>query len=63
MQRGRIAQTTAKNGYKFSALVTAIVQSDPFRMRRGDASSATPAPKSSPKKKTNSAKKRLASTR
>jgi hypothetical protein len=59
-----IAQATAKNGYKFSALVTAIVQSDPFRMRRGDTSSAAaPAPKSSPKKKLNSAKKRLVSAR
>ena len=31
-----IVETTAKNGYKFSALVTAIVQSDPFRKQRGD---------------------------
>jgi hypothetical protein len=31
-----IAKTTAASGYKFSALVTAIVQSDPFRLRRGD---------------------------
>jgi hypothetical protein len=31
----RIAAETAKDGYKFSALVTAIVKSDPFRMRRG----------------------------
>ena len=26
----------AKNGYKFSSLVTAVVMSDPFRKRRGD---------------------------
>ncbi len=31
-----IVETTAKNGYKFSALITAIVQSDPFRKQRGD---------------------------
>lgn len=31
-----IALATAKKGYRFSALVTAIVQSEPFRMRRGD---------------------------
>lgn len=32
-----VVQTTSKNGYKFSALVTAIVLSDPFRKQRGDA--------------------------
>lgn len=31
-----IAAATAKNGYRFSALVTAVVQSEPFRLRRGD---------------------------
>lgn len=31
-----IVATTAKNGYKFSALIIAIVQSDPFRKQRGD---------------------------
>ena len=31
-----IVETDAKNGYKFSALVTAIVLSDPFRKQRGD---------------------------
>ncbi len=31
----RIQAETAKGGYKFSALVTAIVKSDPFRLRRG----------------------------
>ena len=30
-----ITADLAKNGYKFSALITAIVQSDPFRLRRG----------------------------
>ncbi len=35
-----IAKTTAVSGYKFSALVTAIVQSDPFRLRRGDPATA-----------------------
>jgi hypothetical protein len=30
-----IAAAVAKNDYKFSALVTEIVRSDPFRMRRG----------------------------
>ena len=30
-----IVSQTAKGEYKFSALVTAIVQSDPFRKRRG----------------------------
>jgi len=33
----RIQAETAKGGYKFSALVTAIVKSDPFRLRRGKA--------------------------
>jgi hypothetical protein len=31
-----IAAAVAKNKYKFSALVTAVVQSEPFRKRRGD---------------------------
>jgi hypothetical protein len=31
----RIQAEVAKNGYKFSALVAAIVKSDPFRLRRG----------------------------
>ena len=31
-----IVATTAKNGYKFSSLIIAIVQSDPFRKQRGD---------------------------
>jgi hypothetical protein len=31
-----VALATSKNGYRFSALVTAVVQSDPFRQRRGD---------------------------
>lgn len=31
-----MVQTAAKNNYKFSALVTAIVLSDPFRKQRGD---------------------------
>ena len=31
-----IVQTTAKNGYRFSSLVTAIIESDPFRKQRGD---------------------------
>jgi hypothetical protein len=31
----RIQAETAKGGYKFSALVSAIVKSDPFRLRRG----------------------------
>ncbi|NDF01440.1 MAG: DUF1585 domain-containing protein [Verrucomicrobia bacterium] len=31
----QITTTTAKQDYKFSALVTAIVQSDPFSLRRG----------------------------
>ena len=30
-----ITAAVAKNDYKFSALVTEIVKSDPFRMRRG----------------------------
>ncbi len=35
-----IAQGVAKNGYKFSSVVSHIVQSDPFRKRRGDARKA-----------------------
>lgn len=31
----RIVELTAKDGFKFSALVTAVVTSDPFRLRRG----------------------------
>lgn len=31
-----IAAAMAQNNYKFSSLITAVVQSDPFRMRRGD---------------------------
>ena len=31
-----IVQTTSKNGYHFSTLVTAIIQCDPFRKQRGD---------------------------
>ncbi len=31
-----MVSTVAKNDYKFSALVNAIVESDPFRKRRGD---------------------------
>ena len=31
-----MVKTIAQNDYKFSALVTAIVESDPFRKRRGD---------------------------
>ncbi len=31
-----IAKKTKAGGYKFSALINAIVQSEPFRMRRGD---------------------------
>lgn len=31
-----IAQTVKKSGYRFSSLVTEIVRSEPFRMRRGD---------------------------
>lgn len=31
----RIVEQTSQNGYRFSALVTAIVKSDPFRMRPG----------------------------
>lgn len=31
-----IAKTVEKNNYRFSALITAIVQSAPFRQRRGD---------------------------
>ena len=30
-----ITAATGREGYKFSALVTAIVTSDPFRLRRG----------------------------
>lgn len=33
----RIQDELAKGGYKFSALVSAIVKSDPFRLRRGKA--------------------------
>jgi hypothetical protein len=33
----RIQAELAKGNYKFSALVTAIVKSDPFRLRRGKA--------------------------
>ena len=32
----KIRTETAKGGYKFSALVTAIAKSDPFRLRRGN---------------------------
>lgn len=35
-----IAKTTQASGYKFSALVTAIVKSEPFRLRRGDPATA-----------------------
>jgi hypothetical protein len=31
----KIQQELAKGGYRFSSLVTAIAQSDPFRLRRG----------------------------
>jgi len=31
-----IVKVVQKNGYRFSALVTAVVQSEPFRKRRGD---------------------------
>ncbi len=31
----KIAAATAKNNYRFSALVSELVQSDPFRLRRG----------------------------
>jgi hypothetical protein len=31
-----IARTVTANGYRFSSLITAVAQSDPFRMRRGD---------------------------
>lgn len=31
-----IAASVARSGYRFSALVTAVVMSEPFRMRRGD---------------------------
>jgi hypothetical protein len=31
-----VAQTVKKSGYRFSSLVTEIVESEPFRMRRGD---------------------------
>ena len=31
----KISTDLAKQDYKFSALVTGIVQSDPFRLRRG----------------------------
>ena len=31
-----MVKTEAQNDYKFSALVTAIVESEPFRKRRGD---------------------------
>lgn len=31
----RIVELTAKDGYKFSALVAAVASSDPFRLRRG----------------------------
>ncbi len=34
----RIADTVAKKQYRFSTIVIEIVKSDPFRMRRGDAS-------------------------
>jgi hypothetical protein len=32
----KIAQKLTKNEYRFSALVTAVVESEPFRKRRGD---------------------------
>src|SRR5262249_24912435 len=35
----KMAADVAKNDYRFSALVTAVVQSDPFRKRRGDGGS------------------------
>lgn len=31
-----ISAAVTKNGYKFSSLITAVVQSEPFRKRRGD---------------------------
>jgi mono/diheme cytochrome c family protein len=31
-----MASTVAANNYKFSSVITAVTQSDPFRMRRGD---------------------------
>ncbi len=31
-----MASTVAANDYRFSSVITAVVQSDPFRMRRGD---------------------------
>jgi hypothetical protein len=31
----QIQEALAKNDYKFSVLVTEIVKSDPFRLRRG----------------------------
>ncbi len=31
-----VVKTTARSDYRFSALITAIVESDPFRKRRGD---------------------------
>ena len=31
-----LVKSVEKKGYRFSALVSAVVQSDPFRMRRGD---------------------------
>lgn len=34
-----IVKTTIKNDYRFSALIVAIVESDPFRQRRGDGGS------------------------
>lgn len=39
-----IAQDVASHNYKFSALVSAIVTSEPFRMRRGDGGTTPTAP-------------------
>jgi hypothetical protein len=35
-----IAAAVKKQDYRFSSLITAVVQSDPFRLRRGDANAA-----------------------
>ncbi len=44
-----MVQNEASNGYKFSSLITNIVTSEPFRMRRGDG----PAPPTMPVKAVN----------
>lgn len=45
-----IAQGVANQGYRFSSLVTRIVQSDPFRLRRGDGTIAKQKRSAQPKR-------------